>query len=259
MLEQLERIIHATEIEGIWRRHCQLMEQYGFDRLFFGMTKARTAEGLGAPEDFLILSSHEDSYARRYIGDGLYLRAPMARWAMSNVGACSWSWVERNAHLLTPEEREVLAFNRAHGVRAGYTLSFPDLSSRCKGVMALAAPPHVSQAEVDMIWRRHGRRLWVLNNVLYLKLYHMPYPCNRRKLSHRQREVLEWVGEGKTLQDIAQIMGIGVATVEKHLRLAREKLGVQTTAQALLKASFENQIFVIEGQRRPAGLNISLR
>ncbi|MEP3034604.1 MAG: sigma factor-like helix-turn-helix DNA-binding protein, partial [Pseudoruegeria sp.] len=50
-----------------------------------------------------------------------------------------------------------------------------------------------------------------------------------------------------TTQEIAQIMGLTAATVEKHLRLAREVLDVETTAQAVLKASFNNQIFIIEG------------
>jgi LuxR family transcriptional regulator len=57
---------------------------------------------------------------------------------------------------------------------------------------------------------------------------------------------LEWVGDGKTTQDIAVLMGLTSATVEKHLRLARESLAVETTAQAVLKASFQNQMFVLE-------------
>jgi len=67
----------------------------------------------------------------------------------------------------------------------------------------------------------------------------------RRPLTRRQREVLEWVGDGKTVQDIALLMGLTPATVEKHLRLAREALEVGTTAQAVLKASYQNQIFVL--------------
>jgi LuxR family transcriptional regulator len=41
-------------------------------------------------------------------------------------------------------------------------------------------------------------------------------------------------------------MDLTPATVEKHLRLARESLDVETTAQAVLKASFQNQIFLLE-------------
>jgi len=36
------------------------------------------------------------------------------------------------------------------------------------------------------------------------------------------------------------------ATIEKHLRLARETLDVETTAQAVLKAAFYNQMFVLD-------------
>ena len=71
----------------------------------------------------------------------------------------------------------------------------------------------------------------------------LPYEHPRRALTERQREVLEWVGDGKTIQDIATLMNRKPATVEKHLRLARESLNVETTAQALLKASFLKQIY----------------
>jgi LuxR family transcriptional regulator len=85
-----------------------------------------------------------------------------------------------------------------------------------------------------------------MNNVCHLKLINLPHAGARRKLTPRQREALEWVGDGKTTQDIATIMGLTPATIEKHLRLAREALDVDTTAQAVLKASFQNQIYVLE-------------
>ena len=74
----------------------------------------------------------------------------------------------------------------------------------------------------------------------------LPYTAPNRALTSRQREVLEWVGDGKTAQDIGLIMGLTAATVEKHLRLAREALAVDTTAQAVLKAAFANQMFVLD-------------
>jgi LuxR family transcriptional regulator len=85
-----------------------------------------------------------------------------------------------------------------------------------------------------------------MNNIAHMKLITLPHEPKDRRLTKRQREVLEWVGDGKTVQDISQIMSLTPATIEKHLRLARETLNVETTAQAVLKASFNNQIFVIE-------------
>lgn len=50
----------------------------------------------------------------------------------------------------------------------------------------------------------------------------------------------------KPRKDIAVLLELTPATIEKHLRLAREALDVETTAQAVLKAAFYNQMFVID-------------
>ena len=147
---------------------------------------------------------------------------------------------------LTESERRIVAFNQEMGVTAGYSISFKSVSVRSKGAIALTAPRGVNQAQVDATWERHGRDIVVMNNVAHLKIITLPYFGARRSLTKRQREALEWVGDGKTTQDIAQIMGLTPATVEKHLRLAREALDVETTAQAVLKASVQNQIFILE-------------
>jgi LuxR family transcriptional regulator len=81
---------------------------------------------------------------------------------------------------------------------------------------------------------------------VHLKIMTLPVSLPNQALTRRQREALEWVGDGKTMQDIAQIMGLTQATIEKHLRLARETLNVETTAQAVAKAAFQNQMFVLE-------------
>ena len=65
-------------------------------------------------------------------------------------------------------------------------------------------------------------------------------------LTPRQSEVLELVADGKSVQDIAPILKRKPATVDKHLRGARETLGVDTTAQAVRKAAVLNQIFIVE-------------
>ena len=129
---------------------------------------------------------------------------------------------------------------------AGYTVSFLSVSERSKGAVALTARPGMSQDEVDAIWEKHGLEISVLNNVMHLKLQTLPY--SQRTLTKRQREVLQWVGDGKTTQDIAVLLELTPATIEKHLRLAREALDVETTAQAVLKAAFYNQMFVIDSQ-----------
>ncbi|MCB2136591.1 MAG: LuxR family transcriptional regulator [Rhodobacteraceae bacterium] len=223
------------------------MAEYGFDRLLYGFTRFRTQNSFGDADDVLMLSNHSDAYLDAFVRSGLYNHAPMVKWAASNDGAASWRLIEEmvNGKVLTATEKKIIDLNQFHGVRAGYSISFPATSVRSKGAIGLCAPIETRQHVVDTIWAEYGREILLINNMTHLKIISMPFSLPRRSLTPRQREALEWVGDGKTMQDIATIMGLTPATVEKHLRLAREALNVETTAQAVLKASFQNQIFVV--------------
>ncbi len=246
--DHLTRVFDAPSIEDIWALHVERMAQYGFVRLLYVFTRFRTANSFGKVDDILVLSNHDQAYLDGYFYSGLCLQAPMLKWAANSVGAQSWRMLADmvQSGVMTPTERRIMEFNMRHGVKAGYTIGFRDISVRAKGGIGLSVAPDVTQDQADGIWAEYGDDIVVINNVTHLRITAMPYASSRRALTPRQRETLEWVGEGKTTQDIATIMGLTPATVEKHLRLAREALGVETTAQALLSATFRNLIF---GQR----------
>ena len=248
MKSYLHRLSNCQTIEELWEAHSRKMAQYGFDRLIYGFTRYRSGNSLGDPEDFIILTNHDRAYTDVFLGEQHYAHAPMVNWALENEGACSWGILGQmlDTQTLSAAEKRVLEFNYSMGVTAGYTISFTAVSARSKGAIALTARPGMSQAEIDAVWAEHGRDIHLMNNVAHLKILTLPYTAPNRSLTKRQREALEWVGDGKTMQDIAVLMGLTSATVEKHLRLAREALAVETTAQAVLKAAFANQMFILE-------------
>lgn len=248
MLEFVERAAASRDLQELWDYHCRRMADFGFDRLLYGLTHYRTATGLGDPQDLLVLTNHPRDYIDTFLNEGLYHHAPMVRWSLENVGTCSWRWMQEQAEagLMTPSERRVYDFNRRHGIRAGYSISFGALTARTRAGIGLIARSGMSHDDVESVWAEHGRTIEAMNHVAHLRYVSLPHAGARRPLTPRQREVLEWVGDGKTVADIAEIMGLTTATVEKHLRLARAALDVETTAQAVLKASFHNQIHVVE-------------
>ena len=225
------------------------MAEFGFDRLIYGFTHFWSGKSLGDPGDFILLSNHDREYTDVFIGKQGYMDAPMVNWALNNEGAGSWSMLAQMQadKVLTPEEQRMIAFNRSMGVIAGYTISFKSVSTRSKGAIALTAKEGLSQQDVDAIWDEHGPDIHLMNNMAHLKILSLPYTSPHRVLTKRQLEALAWVGDGKTIQDIAVLMGLTSATVEKHLRLARQALSVETTAQAVLKTALFNQMFVLEG------------
>lgn len=246
LLDDIETICNAPNVESVWSVVTERCGEYGFDRLLYGFTRFKTERSFGDPQDLLILSNHSPAYTDRFVGEAMYFHAPMVKWSVENTGACSWKWIAENFDSLNKDELKVVTFNQKMRVTAGYSISFPHSSHRSRGAMALTARDSLTQEDADGIWVEHGREILALTNTAHLKIMELPRTGARRALTNRQREVLEWVGDGKTMQDIAMIMGLTSATIEKHLRLAREALDVDTTAQAVLKASMQNQIFLIQ-------------
>ncbi|MDD9924004.1 MAG: LuxR family transcriptional regulator [Boseongicola sp.] len=244
-IQVIKALVDAGDIEAVWSTLTVEMEKYGFDRLLYGFTRFRTPTSLGNREDMMVLTNHANEYVTEFFDYKVFRVAPMVQWASENTGAMSWRWMAENFDNLTPEQHDVLELNKRFDVTCGYTISFPDSSSRQKAAIALTARADMTQTEVDYIWEKHGEEIDLVNQIAHLKLASLPFPEALKRLSGRQKEVLEWVSDGKTTQDIADIMGLTAATVEKHLRKARESLQVDTTAQAVMKASLQRQIFVL--------------
>jgi DNA-binding CsgD family transcriptional regulator len=55
-------------------------------------------------------------------------------------------------------------------------------------------------------------------------------------LSPRESEVLGWVAQGKTNAEVAELCGMSVRTVQKHLEHIFQKLGVESRTAAARKA-----------------------
>lgn len=242
MIDHIEKLLSLREIDAIWHEHCKQMAGYGFDRLLYAFTRFHKLHAFGNLDDMLILSNHDPDYLKVYIGERLFESAPMVKHAATHEGAFSWSLVGemKRAGQLSPAELAATEFNRQHGVQAGYSISFPDTTAH-KGGIGLCARAGLTQVDVEAIWARHRRDITVLNTIFHLQVSSLPFA--RNLLSNRQREALEGVANGKTTADIAEAMGVSIPTVEKHLRRAREALAAETTAQAVLKATMQQQLF----------------
>jgi DNA-binding CsgD family transcriptional regulator len=250
VLALLGRIATASTVEEIWELTVSHLRPLGFSRLNYGFTKFRYDRGIGDPDDVLFLTTGNAEYAQRYFRGGLYARTPVYRWVEKNVGFCTWRWVQEAfaAGTLTPDEMDAVRQNLALGVVAGMSISFPETSSRSKGALGMIADAGLGHDEVDAIWAAHSGEIMAVANMMHLKISQLPMPTRRRPLTDRQREALEWVADGKTAQDIAILMGVSAAMIEKHLRLARDALDVETTAQAVAKGAMLNMIFHTKGQ-----------
>ena len=81
----------------------------------------------------------------------------------------------------------------------------------------------------------------MLHTVIQNRLRRSQGPRRRSvyQLTEREREVLTWVGRGKTSSEIATILGLSERTVNFHCDQAMKRLNVINRAQAVAKAVSE--------------------
>ena len=245
ILPLISRMAEGATVEEVWGLASDFYGSLGFGRANYGFTRFLHKRNVGDPDDAIFLTTGNADYARFYFQNGFYARTPVYRWAVANAGACTWKWVKDafEAGQLTPEEMDAVRQNAALGVRAGISVSFPETSTRSKGALGLIANEAIGFDQVEAIWEVKRDELLAVAHMMHLKIITLPQPAAKRSLTERQRQALEWVADGKTTQDVAMLMEVSSAMVEKHLRLAREALQVETTTQAVAKASLLNLIF----------------
>ncbi len=254
-LPLISRMAEAGTVDEVWTIASGFYASLGFSRINYGFTRFLHLHNVGDPDDAVFLTTGTSDYARFYFQNGFYARTPVYRWAVANVGACTWKWVQEafEAGQLTPEEMDAVRQNVAWGVLAGISVSFPEASTRSKGALGLIADPGIDPDQVEAIWAERRDAILAVAHLMHLKIITLPQPAAKRSLTERQRQALEWVADGKTAQDVALLMEVSAAMVEKHLRLAREALQVETTTQAVAKASLLNLIFHRAPKRRMVG------
>ena len=192
----------------------------------------------------MVLSNHDPVYFDFFIRSGRFKRSPFFVWSFYNTGFVSWSNVSKLPQEALASSAELLEANARFGVTAGYTASFPNRLPGQKSVASICASRGMSQHDVDFIWSSYRADLEAIWTAFDLKARSLPFPTNAGRLTDKQREILGWIARGKTGQDVATILGVTLSTVEKHLKAARDALDVLTTAQAVAKLSFMNQLHV---------------
>lgn len=238
-------ILVATDVTRAWNICCDALEAMGLHAIIYGATRIPTWGILGDAQDALILYRGPQAYADAYIGNEMYLNSPTYEWAEHNDGFTSWSEAVAQSNSAPSDyQRKIVELNRVHGCLSGFVGSLNHVVPGMRGVVGLSPGRGILQPEADVLWGQIGADVEMLLKLTHLRIATLPQNPQRRPLTSRQREALTWTAQGKTMQDMATIMGLSVATIEKHLRMAREALDAQTTAHAVQKAVTLNLLTV---------------
>lgn len=217
------------EADEAWRQLSQLAFDHGFTHWSY------VAAPTCAPGPRLGEALRVSAYPRGHVETceryELFSAVPSLAYAFRNSRATYYS-VVRDAG---PESRKLAAFrelNRQHGVSRGILIPLTDFVGM-RAALGLAFDG--SDRELEAFW--HDRRDAIINRarVVHRSLQSRQLPSFASgmipSLSQRKREVLHALANGCTTAGAAEVLGVAVFTVNKHIAELKRILGANTTAQ----------------------------
>lgn len=140
-------------------------------------------------------------------------------------------WSETYRRAVSPGERKFIKSADGFGLSEGITLGVASPQQRVGSVFSFAGRSMSDHS-------RHATLLEYLIPHLHVASMRIlsPPPMQEMPLSHREREVLDWMKEGKTSWEISQILHISERTVNFHVQNILVKLQASTRGHAIALA-----------------------
>jgi LuxR family quorum-sensing system transcriptional regulator CciR len=209
---------------------------------------------VAAGGDAIRLHNYPPRWADFYDGNALGISDPVHRAShVTSVGFC-WSRIPGMIPLTAGDER-VLALGREEGIGDGFTVPAHvpgEARGSCSFANEAGRPMPMDKLPLAQLAGAFAfeaaRRLWVPRGHLNA--------LGGAPLTDRQRDCVLWLARGKTDWEIGKILGVTEETVKRHVKLARERLGVSKRTLLVIRALFDGSLSftdVLKGGYSPFG------
>lgn len=199
----------------------------GFEYSAFGM---RMPLPVSNPK-FLMVNNYSQEWRQRYAKENYLAVDPTVSHGLQSVMPVVWSETLFGA---VPEFWEDA---KGHGLKVGWAQSSIDVHGAV-GMLTLArSHDALTPAELrEQIPRMHWLAKMATEGMLRMAASQRPNEVPVR-LTAREVEVLRWTADGKTSQEVGQIMAISERTVNFHINNSLLKLGANNKTSGVIKAA----------------------
>ena len=229
-LETLERLDKLTDANDIGVLRQFVLDTYGLDHVVYYSPCLPGRSNL----DPYLDKTYSDAWTTRYFAEGYLHIDPVISRGQRAVLPIDWSSIEKT------DRKVIRLFGEAKEFGIGpHGLTIPLLGPSDQ----LWALFTVAVNTSDKAWESQ-RKLLMKDLILLAHYYHQrvfdieggAVAIATNRITPRELEVLSWTAEGKTNQDVADILYISVETVRAHLDSVRHKLGALNTTHAVARA-----------------------
>lgn len=217
--------------------------ELGFD--YFALT--HHIDMRHAPPSAIRLHNYPNAWVDYFDDNRLAVSDPVHR--ASHITSVGFSWAQLPRMIaMTPGDHSILALARKRGLGEGFTVpaNVPgEARGSCSFASAAGRPlPHavLPLAQLAGAFAFEGaRRMWRVR-----ELGPEPHPV----VTDRQRDCLIWAARGKSDWETSRILGLSEQTVERHIKQARERYGLDKRTSLLIRILFDGTISFTDIYRR---------
>ncbi len=234
MIARIDSVERRTEIELLLR---EIIEKYGLKNLAYLGVNLRDV----TDQTPCLAVTYSDAWVAHYKQRQFASIDPAIKEGLRSILPIDW----QNVRDASPKIRNFFGEAREFDVgRNGLTIPI-------RGLHSDRALVTFTSDEPDREWQVTRRHFAHDFQELSTRLHMMILRSERIErediaLSKQQIICLKWATHGYKTQQIADLMGLSENTVKLYLRLARTKLGVTNTTQAVGKAVKYGLLTVIE-------------
>ena len=193
-----------------------------------------------AGSEAIRLHNYPARWADYYDSRSLGVSDPVHR--ASHVTSVGFAWSNMPVMIpLTPNDRKILALGREQGIGDGFTIpaNVPgEARGSCSFANQAGRPMRAELlpfAQLAGAFAFEAARKLVTPRGLFAA-------HSAPALTDRQRDCVMWVARGKTDWEIGRILGLTEETVRRHIKLARERLGVSKRTLLAIRALFDGSL-----------------
>jgi DNA-binding CsgD family transcriptional regulator len=169
-------------------------------------------------------------FAQRYLAEHLYKIDPFIRKASLDLIPFSWHEIFNNQH----SNKDIRYFQnvcRDFDMLDGFVVP-----SHCPGG-AMGMISFMGPLSFDFVAQPFLQQVAVHYRSAMRRLLYEDSPApSEGLLTLRQLECVRWIAMGKSDWEIAAILGLSESTINRHVELAKERLGVHTRVQVVVEA-----------------------
>lgn len=188
--------------------------------------------------DCLMITTYPSSWVDEVISGRLYRDDPVhAASIRSPTGLC---W-ERICEFVSPTQAQlsVLERGRAHGLNAGYTVSF-----RIPGERGTFFT--VARRNARPFTYAEATSVQIIGGIVFQAARKMvegrAVKAHGALLSPRQIDCVRLIAAGKTEWEIGKILGLSPSTIHEYVEGARRRYGVKTRSQLVLASARDGYV-----------------